>query len=81
MRKLVLYTSLGCHLCEQAEALIEPLLPRFELSLEKVEIADSEDLMAHYGMRIPVVRLESAQQELAWPFVASDFARYVDAVS
>ena len=73
----MLYTSIGCHLCEQALAVVEPLLSQFDLVLQQVEIADSEAMMALYGVRIPVLSLESAVQELAWPFDAQDFVRYV----
>ncbi len=81
MEKLNLYTSVGCHLCEQALAVVEPLLSQFELVLQQVEIADSEALMARYGLRIPVLWLESAPQDLGWPFDAQDVVRYLQAVS
>lgn len=81
MRKLILYTSLGCHLCEQALSVIHPLLGQFDLSLQQQEIADSDDLMDRYAVRIPVVRLESAELDLGWPFDAQAFARYIQDVS
>lgn len=81
MRKLILYTSLGCHLCEQALTVITPLLGRFDLTLQQQEIADSDDLMDRYAVRIPVVRLESAQQDLGWPFDAQEFVRYMQGLS
>lgn len=81
MRKLILYTSLGCHLCEQALAVINPMLGEFDLSLQQQEISDCDDLMDRYGVRIPVVRLESAELDLGWPFDAQDFERYIEAVS
>ena len=81
----MLYTSIGCHLCEQARAVVEPLLSQFDLELQEVEIADSEALVERYGLRIPVLRLESAQlpqlqeqeQELGWPFDAQDVVRFI----
>ena len=81
MQNLILYTSLGCHLCEQALAVVTPLLGQFELSLQQQEIAGSDDLMDRFAVRIPVVRLESAQQDLGWPFDAQDFVHYMQRVS
>ena len=50
-----LYTTLGCHLCEQALALLKTLSPELNLSIEEIEIADSDELVDRYGIRIPVV--------------------------
>ncbi|MHB0776463.1 glutaredoxin family protein [Halomonas sp. WWR20] len=54
MSSLTLYTTLGCHLCEQLEAhLAEHGKP--EISVEKVEISEDPALVARYGERIPVL--------------------------
>jgi hypothetical protein len=37
-----------------------------DLSIELVEIADSEDLMERYGITIPVIRTDD--REISWPF-------------
>ena len=68
MKTLYLYTTSGCHLCEQAEQLAHPILALLDYELEKVEIADSDELMDRYGIRIPVMRCEGSDQELGWPF-------------
>lgn len=55
MKRLTLYTTLGCHLCEQLEA----ELARWghaDIELERVEIAVDEALIERYGVRIPVLR-------------------------
>lgn len=76
MRELLLYTTLGCHLCEQAEELLVPVVNYInggsdsegEIAVRLVEISDSADLLQRYGVRIPVIRLESSDHELGWPF-------------
>lgn len=77
MRELLLYTTVGCHLCEQAQQMLVPVLDYInrggignEQSLEvrPVEISDSPELMLRYGVRIPVIRLQDAESELGWPF-------------
>ncbi|MGB8714301.1 MAG: glutaredoxin family protein [Onishia taeanensis] len=57
---LTLYTTLGCHLCEELEAWLARLGPQAP-PLRRVEIADDPALLARYGERIPV--LEDAMGE------------------
>jgi hypothetical protein len=74
MIKAILYGTLGCHLCDDAEALLAPLLPSVSASLgtdceiECVDIADEDALLERYGTRIPVLRRLSDDVELNWPF-------------
>ncbi|QPO19757.1 glutaredoxin family protein [Pseudomonas sp. Y39-6] len=62
-----LFTTLGCHLCELAEAEIMPLVEH-GLLVELVDIADSEALFEAYGLTIPVLRRADTGAELGWPF-------------
>ncbi|MCS3513133.1 MULTISPECIES: glutaredoxin family protein [Pseudomonas] len=62
-----LFGTLGCHLCEIAEAEIMPLVER-GLLVELVDITDPEDLTDAYGLRIPVLRRVDTGAELDWPF-------------
>ena len=62
-----LFGTLGCHLCEIAEAEIMPLVER-GLLVELVDITDPEDLTDAYGLRIPVLRRVDTGAELGWPF-------------
>ena len=63
MRSLTLYTTLGCHLCEHAEALFEAAECQFVAS----DIDEDLALLERYGTRIPVVR-DDRGSELGWPF-------------
>lgn len=69
---LVLYSTLGCHLCEQAEALLQALPLLDPLAVEVIEISDDDTLVACYGTRIPVLGWEvegsRVGAELDWPF-------------
>ncbi|ASV37586.1 glutaredoxin family protein [Pseudomonas reactans] len=62
-----LFGTLGCHLCEIAEAEIMPLVEH-GLLVELVDITDPEDLTEAYGLRIPVLRRIDTGAELDWPF-------------
>jgi len=68
---MVLYGTAGCHLCEQAETLLLPLVAAGKAQVELVDISTDEVLLARYGVRIPVlagIGADGAWLELGWPF-------------
>ena len=69
-----LLTTAGCHLCDQALAVIQYAAPALELTL--TDIAEDDDLIAQYGEKIPVLRMAGA--ELCWPFGLLDVRMLVD---
>lgn len=72
---LILYTTLGCHLCEQAKEQVWPLLADSRWRLKEVDIADSDALVERYGVRIPVIARADTGAELGWPFAAEAVER------
>ena len=76
MRKLVLYSTVGCHLCEQAKEILLPLLAA-EDSVEELDIADADELMALYGIRIPVIKCLHSEREIGWPFDRAQLAEFL----
>lgn len=71
---LLFYTTAGCHLCEQAQA----LLAATDAEWTTVDIAMDAQLMERYGVRIPVLR-RSDGVELGWPFDAASLAAFLSA--
>ena len=75
---LILYSTSACHLCEQAEGLLQTLQgARPDLRWSTVDIADDDALFARYGYSIPVLKrapranpegVAAPARELAWPF-------------
>lgn len=68
MKPVYLYSTPGCHLCEMAREIVSPLLNNYSLRLEEVDIAESEELVERYGVRIPVLKSPQHIDELGWPF-------------
>ena len=62
-----LFGTLGCHLCEIAEAVLMPLVEH-GLMVELVDIAEDESLYERYSLQIPVLRRVDTGAELLWPF-------------
>ncbi len=73
--KVKLYTTSGCHLCEQALTLLRANDTLLEIC--EVEISESASLMAAYGIRIPVIRIEGNDAELGWPFDSASLAQFI----
>lgn len=74
--RLTLYSTSACHLCEQAEQLLEALPPTLAC-WQTIEITEDEALLADYGTRIPVVRREDTQAELGWPFDTAELLAFL----
>jgi glutaredoxin len=55
--RLRLYTRPGCHLCEEAAAVLERVGEPFE----EVDISGDDDLEEEYGLRIPVLLLDGQE--------------------
>jgi glutaredoxin len=74
--QLIIYTGPNCHLCEQAKALLYPLMLERGLTLVEVDIHTDAELQQKYGIRIPVVLANG--QEKGWPFTAAQIGRLLD---
>ena len=68
--------TLGCHLCEVAEALLMPFVEH-GLLVELVDIAEHEGWVESYGLRIPVLRRSDSGAELDWPFEAEQIVEFL----
>jgi hypothetical protein len=74
-----LMTTLGCHLCEDAQVMLhyyqDQNLNSFKLEL--LEILEDESLIAQYAVRIPVLLKPQTSEELAWPFNMQQLAEFI----
>jgi glutaredoxin len=60
-----MYSTSGCHLCEEARRLVYATLG---FPVEEVDIAGDERLLERYGIRIPVLKRTDTGAEIGWPF-------------
>jgi len=74
---LLLYSTSGCHLCDQAKTLIEHVVLPQQFTLKIIDIANDDTLFEKYGIRIPVIKFEHSQQELSWPFDLGELTSYL----
>jgi hypothetical protein len=71
---LTLYIGDHCHLCDQAKAVIYPLLTEFGWQLNEVNINSDPALKEQYGIRIPVVAVPDGEEK-GWPFTQGQVKR------
>ncbi len=72
---LELLGTRGCHLCDEAEKLLQIAARTRGVSWHYRDIAESDDLVANYGTRIPVLR--AGEREINWPFGLLDILRFL----
>jgi len=79
MVDLYFYTTVGCHLCEEAERLFLPLTEHSLFNLIRIDIAECNDqsLSQRYEIRIPVLQRSDNQLELGWPFDQTDIKKFL----
>ena len=58
------YGAQACHLCEAAEMILQ----RAGINAIKIDIAEDENLLKKYVLRIPVLQRADNDAELDWPF-------------
>ena len=68
---VTLFSAPGCHLCEEAKAILAQCAASRPMSVTEVNIRSSTELERELGLRIPVARFPN-ETELNWPFSARD---------
>ena len=61
--RVVLYTKPGCHLCDEARAVVETVCADLGEHYDEVDITTSADLMTRFGEEIPVTFVDGAQHD------------------
>jgi glutaredoxin len=62
MSQVTFYGRPGCHLCDDAMAVLERVRARQAFSLEVIDIESDDALMLAYLERIPVVAIDGAER-------------------
>jgi hypothetical protein len=61
--RVTLYTRPGCHLCDNARAVIEQVCAELGESFEEISILDDLSLPARYAEEIPVTLVDGKQHD------------------
>lgn len=71
MITLTLYSTVDCHLCDEAQILLQASVCAEDFILQKSDIRKDKSLLIKYRYTIPVVACD--ERELAWPFDREKF--------
>lgn len=61
--RVTLISKPGCHLCEQARAVIAEVTEQLGEGFDEVNMLDDPDLVMRYGEMIPVTLVDGAQHD------------------
>jgi glutaredoxin len=61
MREIVLYGRPGCHLCDEARAVLERIQGELPFALVERDIEEDDELLKAYLERIPVIALDGEE--------------------
>ena len=53
--RIDIYSRPGCHLCDDAKAVVEPLREQYPMVIRTINVESSADLENRFGSEIPVV--------------------------
>ena len=68
---LILYGTTGCHLCHEAQTMLQQMGIRWQDS----DIIDDDELLLRFGTRIPVLQRQG--RELDWPFQPQQITQFL----
>lgn len=55
MTKVLIYKKERCHLCDEAEGILDGLKKEKKFFLEKIVIEENTDMFERFGNKVPVV--------------------------
>ena len=61
-RRVIMYTRSGCHLCDDAWALLEQAREHHGFALDQIDIDADPELTALYGEAVPVVTIDGKER-------------------
>ncbi|CAM3637016.1 glutaredoxin family protein [Nocardioides zeicaulis] len=61
--RVTLYTRPGCHLCDDARAVVERVCADLGESFEEVDITADDDLEDRFGEEVPVTFVDGRQHD------------------
>ncbi|MCX6178384.1 MAG: glutaredoxin family protein [Chlorobiales bacterium] len=59
--RVILYGKVECCLCDEAMEVLQKVNAVVPFDLEKIDISDNPELLARFGLKIPVVFVDGVQ--------------------
>ncbi len=78
MLSITLYSTVNCHLCEEALALCQTYIQQGLVRIQSIDMVDDDELYKNYAIRIPVLKREDSGNEMGWPFDENRLEKFLD---
>ena len=75
--KLLLFGTMGCHLCEEADVIVAAC-DKKNTVIENIDIAEYEQWQDKYAIHIPVLYHPETEKELGWPFTQMQVQTFIN---
>jgi len=63
MTKVTVYSRQGCHLCEDAENILESLREELNFAIEVIDIDEDAELVKLYSDQVPVIHIDGVHHD------------------
>jgi glutaredoxin len=61
--RVTLYTRPGCHLCDDARAVVDAVCRELDEAYDEIDITTSEQLVRSFGEEVPVTFVDGRQHD------------------
>ncbi|MGJ9422090.1 glutaredoxin family protein [Aeromicrobium sp. CF3.5] len=61
--RVVVYSRAGCHLCDQAEAIVAEVCDAADIAWHRIDIDTDPDLVRRFTEQVPVTFVDGAQHD------------------
>ena len=63
MTTVTIYSRLGCHLCDDAEKVLESLREELNFEIEVINIDEDTELVKLYNDQVPVIHIDGIHHD------------------
>ncbi len=64
--RVVVYSRAGCHLCEDAIAIVDQICDRHGMAYSVVDIDGDDSLLQQYADKVPVTVIDGVEHAIWW---------------
>jgi glutaredoxin len=63
MTQITIYSRTGCHLCDDAQKILESMQKELNFDIEVIDIDESTELIKLYGDQVPVIHIDGLHHD------------------
>ena len=63
MTQITIYSRTGCHLCDDAQKILESMQEELNFDIEVIDIDESAELIKLYSDQVPVIHIDGLHHD------------------